>query len=479
MPYDSKSQAIIKKLDNVDLTLAQINAIAKVADATSWPIAISQFKKSHSVKNGTWVESAAEQKDINDLYVEKEADGKWKITTVSTASVPDLTGETFTNQAIDYDAKLAESSGEYPEYRLFHKEALSIGKVTKMYRNGIFAIDEGYAYSDPFSQAVCKDLLSSNDGKWRCSRGFYVVEAKGGCPKCGEQLILHKEHMLFGFKCPSCSTVQLKYKGTLDKLCFLKTRTFDVTITDIPCMPWSGAVAIRESTNLEVKDMMDKTVLKQKLLDAGLSEEAIDSRLATVTDAQLKEYSDIPDAKLFKELGVEEAEEEESAAETEEQQPSSEEQTFILDPSVLKEFSKIVADQLTERLDGLTIDLGADPTVSLKELPEFVQLQKDVVEIKEMLAQLVKPDVERLKELNAETPRNGQLRVMRFKSKAKKVDPAVDDEEDAADNGDDEEAEGEMPMKFGMKKKKEFVAIKDAAGKSYPNLTSFVTGGAK
>lgn len=477
MPYDSKSQARIKKLNGVELTLAQINAIARMADAIGgdfgWPTAISKFKKSHSIKDGAWVESA-EKKEVQDVYIEKEADGRWKITTVSTADVKDLVGETFDKASIDYDAKLAETTGEYPEYRLFHKEALAIGKVTKMGRSGIFAVDEGYAYDDPFSQAVAENMLAKNDGKWRCSRGFYVLEAKGGCPKCGEQLVLHKEHMLSGFRCPTCKSVQLKYKGTLNDLRFLKTKTFDITITDIPCMPWSGVGAVKESTNVEVKEM-DKTVLKQKLLDAGLEEAAIDSRLKDVTEAQLKEYDGIPEAKLFKELGVEEAVEEESAAETEEQQPSSEEQTFVLDETVLKEFSKIVADQLTERLDGLTIDLGTDPTVNLKEQPEFVQMQKDVAELKEMLSTLVKTDVQRLKELNADTPRNGQLRVMRFKSKAKKVDPAVDDEEDAADNGDDEAAEGEMPMK----RKKEFVAIKDASGKSYPNLTSFVTGGAK
>jgi hypothetical protein len=475
VPYTKISDANIKKLDGINLTLSQINEIAKVADSTSWPIAISQFKRSHNIKDGVWVESATEQKDINDLYVEKEADGKWKITTVSTASVPDLIGETFSNEAIDYDAKLAESSGEYPEYRLFHKEALSIGKVTKMYRNGIFAIDEGYAYNDAFSQAVCKDLLANNDGKWRCSRGFYLLEAKGGCPKCGEQLILHKEHMLFGFKCPTCSTVQLHYKGTLDNIRFLKTRTFDVTITDIPCMPWSGAVAIRESTNLEVKEM-DKTVLKQKLLDAGLDEAAIDSRLKDVTSEQLKEYDGVPNAVLLKELGVEEVEEEPTA---EPEESATDEQTFVLDETVLKEFAAIVDAKLTERLDGLTIDLGADPTVSLKELPEFVQLQKDITELKEMLTKLTTADEERLKELNAETPRNGHLRVMRFKSKAKKVDPAVDAEEDAADSGDDEETEGEVPLNLGIKKHKEFVTIQGADGKKAKSMTEFILGGAK
>jgi hypothetical protein len=477
MPYKKLSEARIKKLDGVDLTLSQVNAIVAQADAIGgdfgWPTAISKFKKSHSIKGDAWVESA-EKKEVQDVYIEKEADGRWKITTVSTADVKDLVGETFDKASIDYDAKLAETTGEYPEYRLFHKEALAVGKVTKMGRSGIFAVDEGYAYDDPFSQAVAANMLAKNDGKWRCSRGFYVLEAKGGCPKCGEQLVLHKEHMLFGFKCPTCKSVQLKYKGTLSDLRFLKTKTFDITITDQPCMPWSGVGAVRESTNVEVKEMMDKTVLKQKLLDAGLQEADIDSRLKDVTDAQLKEYDGIPDAKLFKELGVEEAEEEESAAGTEEQQPSSEEQTFVLDESVLKEFSRIVDERLTERLNGLTLDIG-DPEISFKELPEFQQLQKDVVEIKEMLASLVKTDVQKLKELNAETPRNGQLRVMRFKSKAKKVDPAADDEEDAADSGDDEEAEGEMPMK----RKKEFVVIKGGDGKTAKTMTDFVLGGAK
>jgi hypothetical protein len=235
-------------------------------------------------------------------------------------------------------------------------------------------------------------------------------------------------------------------------------------------MPWSGVGAVKESTNLEVKEM-NKTVLKQKLLDAGLTEEAIDSRLKDVSEEKLKEFDGIPDAVLLKDLGVEEVPDEEG---TKDEGTADDEQTFVLDETVLKEFAKIVDDKLTERLDGLTLDLG-DPELSFKELPEFVQLQKDITELKEMLTKLTTADEERLKELNAETPRNGHLRVMRFKSKAKKVDPAVDDEEDAADNGDDEEVEGESPIK----KKKEFVVIQGADGKKAKSMTEFVLGGAK
>ena len=415
------------------------------------------------------------------VYTNKEDSGKWKITTVSTAAVPDLEKETFTTNAMDYESKMADVTGEYPEYRMFHKEALAIGKVTKMYRVGIFAVDEGYAYDDPFSQAVCKEILATNSGEWRCSRGFYVIEAKGGCPNCGEQLMLNKEHMLFGFRCPTCKSVHLKYKGTLKEVRFLKTKTFDVTITDIPCQPWSGAGAVKSS--LEVKEMT-KDELKAKLLKAGLDEKIINGKLDHVSDTELKEYDDIPEARLLKEFAEEVPVEEVPVEEESVDDAADGEQTFVLDDAVLKSFADIVDQKLSERLDGLEVNVPDDMTVDFKEVPEFIQLAKDVAELKEMLKKLLVEDDERLKELNSDTPRNGKLRIIRMKSKDKKpVDPedlnedpnATMDEEDMTE--EQLAAHNKKMSGFPIKKKEADIVIIGGDGKTAGSMTEFLRGG--
>lgn len=62
MPYSSLKEANIKKLDGVNLSLDQANLIARTADAIKregkadnpWAIAISSFKKNHTIKKGKW-----------------------------------------------------------------------------------------------------------------------------------------------------------------------------------------------------------------------------------------------------------------------------------------------------------------------------------------------------------------------------------------------------------------------------------------
>jgi hypothetical protein len=64
MPYDKKSDAPanLQKLDDVELTLTQINEITAIADALDpktvdnvWAIAIATWKKGHEIKDGAWV----------------------------------------------------------------------------------------------------------------------------------------------------------------------------------------------------------------------------------------------------------------------------------------------------------------------------------------------------------------------------------------------------------------------------------------
>src|SRR3990172_7401228 len=65
MPYQTMS-AVPPSLRGIDppITLAQANQIAAMADAiegveSSWAVAIANFKKGHTVKDGAWVKKEA------------------------------------------------------------------------------------------------------------------------------------------------------------------------------------------------------------------------------------------------------------------------------------------------------------------------------------------------------------------------------------------------------------------------------------
>jgi hypothetical protein len=402
----------------------------------------------------------ASEKELKEaLIVSKQADGRYKIVAVSTAALKDREGETFTVEAIDYDIKLAEKTGEYPEFRLFHKRGLRFGKVEKMRRVGIFAVDEGYSYDDPFSVAVCEKMLVPNPGKWKCSRGFFIIETSGGCPSCGSKLLIGAKHMKAGFKCPVCDETYLDYKGVLDDVHFRKVKTFDVTATDQPAVPWTGVAAFRNTLQVS-EDFMDKKELRAKLLKAGLPEDAVDERLNTLTEAQLKEFSDIPFAEVLKEFDG--GEEDDDA------------QVLDLD-EVVKEFKKVVEEvvvtKVKELLDGFEVkvsDLG-DLEVDMKEVPDIIALKESVASLDEKvealteaISKLAEKDEKRLKELVDDMPRGGKLRIRRFKA-------PKDDEED----GEDDEDEGEEPVG----KKKEYDpdgSIFGADGKVAKSMTEFL-----
>lgn len=415
MPYSAKSQARLKKLHGVPLSLEQLNALAKQADAIGgdfgWPTAIKSFQKSHHIDSGKWVENAKSDKELHEgLTVIKEDDGRYKIIAVTTAALPDREDETFTTKAMDHEIDDNKVTGEYPEFRVFHADGLGIGKVEKMSRAGIFAVDEGHSYTDPFSQEVCEKMLVNNDGKWGVSRGFYAINVSGNCPKCNSLLGIEQKHMLLGYKCPVCDSTYNGYKGVLKNVAFQKTKTFDDTITDIPCQTLTGVSASKENSSL-MEDLMDKKQLKERLLKAGLAEDIVDAKLAQMNDSQLKEFDGIPEAKLLKEF----SDEPENTNQVE----------FVLDDSTLGSFAEIVKttvqkevkEQLDAFFDGLSIDIEDTDNITFKESPELA-------EIKELLQEVLK----------------------QFK-KGKKDDSEEEDPEDVADNGDDEEAEGEAPKK--------------------------------
>jgi phage FluMu protein Com len=393
----------------------------------------------------------------------KEEDGRYKITAISTAAVPDLEGETFDTSAMDYDIAAAKEQGDYPEFRLFHKKVLPIGKVTKMSRVGIFAIDEGYSYTDPFSLSVCKSMLIDNPGKWRVSKGFYVVEASGGCPSCGEKLLVRAKEMKVGFRCPTCKSIHPGYKGVLKDLHFRKARTFDVTITDHPCVPFTGVSASKEIISAMEESLMNKKQLKERLLAANVPVDVIDAKLETLDDAELKEYEDIPEAMLLKELDVTPA------------APSDEElegDVYVMDDSVLKAFAEqvepIIEAKMKAMLDGLTIEVGDALEIEAKEIPGIDEILTQLKEIKETLATLTQADGERLKELNATSTRQGQLRVMRLKASPASAETEVEEEPESITS---------LVQKSRKAAKKDGVAVVDGDGNEFDNMTAFLRGG--
>ena len=400
--------------------------------------------------------------DAADIFVTKEADGRYRIVAVSTAALPDREGETFDTMAMDYDAAFASRTKDFPEFRVFHKSPLGIGRVDKMSRVGIFAVDEGYSYTDPFSLDVCEKMLVHNDGKWKISRGFFVLEASGACPSCGEGLLVRQKHMTAGFSCPTCKSMYLDYKGVLKDVHFRQTKTFDITVTDNPAVPWTGVAAFRGNTTF-LEDNMNKKQLKEKLLAAGLDESAVDERLAKITDAQLKEYSDVPMAVLLKELDKsEEPEDEEDMEDEEESEDVPEEDKEYVDMDVLlKEFAGIldrklpalISKQIVETMSNFELQVD-EP--EMKELPDITELREEVAELKEMLGKLLEKDETRLKELLDDMPRSSKLRVKRYKA---------------------EEEEDDEPVVRRNKQSEDSAVIVDADGRQFRSMTELIAVG--
>ena len=465
-------------LDSIKLASSQTETISNVADALesiglerSWSELM--FKQSHEIQNDTWV---SKDRDESIVIAKERDDGAYDITTVSTSAIEDEEGETFTTDAIDWDAKQAEIHGDYPEYRMFHKKQLGIGKVNKMFRAGIFAIDQGISYKDKFSISVCKNILANNDGKWKCSRGFRVFEVSGQCEKCGKELVLKDKHMIAGFRCPNCDTAYLRYKSKLKGIQFRKARTFDVTITDIPCNLMTGAIAnkrILEDTT------MTKEELKKKLLKAKIEEKDIDARLLEITDEQLKELDEIPFADVLKEFKPKKEPKEKV------EEPDSEETLFVLDPDVLKDFGNIVDEKIHKALEGLTIDLPEE--MELKEIPGLEELKEQVAELTKAVQSLLDKDEKRLKELLDGAPRSAKLRVQRYKGKPK-LSEDEGDEEDATDEEDEEDTVAKnlpawLAKEVGYPAKKSKSLTPDGAmafgadGKAVSSLTEFMLGG--
>jgi len=405
--------------------------------------------------------------------IEKNARGRYDIMTVSTAAIEDREGETFTVEAIDYDIAEAERTGEYPEIRAFHSKQLGIGQIHKMMRVGIFAVDFGESYDDPFSLSVCKKMLADNDGKWRVSRGFRVLELSGACPECESVLSISTKHMLSGFRCPSCETVHLRFKGALGGIRFMKARTFDVTITDVPAVPWTGAFAWRKEDNSVVEGdlSMTKKELKERLMKAGIPEDAVDTRLKEISDADLLnlgDMTDIPNAEILKEWNSDPA-------------TDPQEGTVVEFDDMVDAFKQVVRKEIEEALNGFQVEIDGI------EFPEYKQDTTGITAIKEAILDLnvkvdalMEKDEARLKDMLSTTSRSSKLRILRMKEKEIEDDEDEEDEEDE----DKEDMEKEFGLAAGTldwikgfdSKKKSPETIVDSTGQEFGSLTAMVHG---
>lgn len=496
MPWSKieEAPANIRKLNGTALSLSQVNWIARVADGipkgqvdNTWAVAIAQFKRAHTVKDGKWVKKGGDEKkehyaslDFNAMaledgdavsIIEKNDHGTYNIMTVSTAALPDREEETFTTKAMDYDIMEAERTGEFPEYRVFHSKHLGIGKVTKMRRVGIFAVDEGESYDDPFSLAVCEKMLADNDGRWRVSRGFRVYELEGGCPMCNSALSISTKHMLAGYRCPGCDQVYLRFKGVLSGIQFKKARTFDITITDVPAVPYTGAFAWKNGDENRLGDIfMNKKELKQRLLKAGIDEEMVDARLKELTEEQLAEFDDIPDATLLKEF----SNEDDAPAGDDTPADTSGDDMEVGYDQLLTAIKEIVE----EVIDGLHVEVD-DLDIELKEFDGIAALEERMKSIEDKLDQMLVDEEARMKELLNGSSRNTK-RIIRMKGMSKKTD-AEDDMEDDGDEEDEDKAkrlgvskETLAWIKHAGPKPVAGDRIMDSEGKEYTSMTEML-----
>lgn len=158
---------------------------------------------------------------------------------ISTREEWDREDELFTKEAIDYDIALAHETKEFPEFRLYHVRGFKLGMCDTMTRSKDRAVDEGYWYKTKFAQAM-KAVVVRNTGRWKISRGFYSLEATGLCRRCNKDLQVRPINYTMGVVCPDCRMYHPN--ATLSKLKHLKTKTFDITVTDVPAVA-STAVA--------------------------------------------------------------------------------------------------------------------------------------------------------------------------------------------------------------------------------------------
>ena len=154
-PYDKISDAnpALKGI-SPPISLGQANEIAKVADGIGadkdgWPIAISQFKKSHKVVDGHWVEKdkkMSEDDVDDDEEFSADENGKGEVITVDKSK----------------DSMSSSSWGSVDKTELMHK-VLNASNYKSLVKDVYAQVDEGW--EDHPSSSLHYPIMQISDGK--------------------------------------------------------------------------------------------------------------------------------------------------------------------------------------------------------------------------------------------------------------------------------------------------------------------------
>lgn len=461
----------LKSLDGINLSLEQINSLVTEALEllkyksleAPWDIAKAIFKLKHTIIGSSWESRKDELSSL--VSVQKQADGTYDITSVSTAAIVDLDGDEFTIPCIDWDRQQAELAGDYPEFRIFHKKGLGFGRVNKMQRVGIFAVDSGKSYNDPFSLGFCEVLANDRTGKWRSSRGFHVHEMQGNCESCSTELVIDKSLAVSGFRCPHCYVKHRGYSADsrglgLSHVKYLKARTFDVTATDVPAVPMTSFSATKKN-NDEEQSVMTKKELAEKLKEAGMKADDIKSRLDGIDPEVLKEMDANTGFAVLK-------------AATDPKAVAEAELDEVVELDV-EGLTTTIVDKVTAEVAKMLKE-HATVTLDISELTDYFDgkleaIGEEVTALKEAMSGRKAKVAKEAGDEDEESPRKAHSGLIwRMKGqdmkKKKPAPPTDEDDEDDDEYDEDDEEESVTKQRRGI--------IADGRGQQFESMTSFI-----
>jgi hypothetical protein len=151
--------------------------------------------------------------------VKRQADGKYRITSVACTAILNRDGEIDTTELFDdFIARIDSGKAEYPELDFFHVDGLEIGKCDFIARDGYALITSGVFYEDDFSQKVARGLEASGE-KWGQSITFFPYKSEemnvsGVKIRANTRGVLHKVAVLPEDKAAALFTsVKTKTRG--------------------------------------------------------------------------------------------------------------------------------------------------------------------------------------------------------------------------------------------------------------------------
>lgn len=217
---------------------------------------------------------------------------------------------------------------------------------------------------------------------------------------------------------------------------------------------------------------MNKDQLRERLLAAGVDSEAIDQRLSTITEAQLKEYAELPLAVELKESS--QGGDSDSSA------------LLYLAPDTLQAFQVTVAKAMTDILEAMEIEIDdsdSGATVTKEIAHQLKEWDDRMLNIEAALAHLLQDDEVRLKEMITPAARS-RLILHKSASPKKRMPAAMSDDDDDEDEDDEELTvqEKEQVARWLQRERKERRngggdTIRDGSGNVYSSMTEMFTGG--